>query len=963
MKTIRLLIILLITYMGYSCSDEEESLEKFISDKVEISDLELIIPSGRLTERTIITSDIPWTLEGGDGWCSYEPKNGEAGTTIVNFTLEPNTEYDDRSVNVTLSAGGKKYTLTVYQKKKDAIILSKDKFDNIGMEGDEITVNLQTNIDYRVEIPAASASWITVLPEGRSSGLARGLENKSMSFKIDATRDESARVGEIIFMSVEDEKLRDTVYVYQVQRDVIVLSRSEYVVPLEGQTLKIDLRSNVTYDVEIPQDVDWLRLDPGRQRSPRVDRLLLQVDEFMDGGTRNCVVTVRDRNTPSLYAEIKVLQIDREIIVIEDSEFVVDRVLTAPREEATYMLNISDNIDGRYELVIPNHANWIQPAPVTFGLASGSMRIKLTENPIDKTQRMAKIFVRGIDNHETVDTLTVVQAGGIEADLDERKIIYEIALALDFENWPDVFKKAWSMEKPIEEWYGVKTRDGKVIELTFPADGNGQISPKIGELTYLETLSFGGSYSVAGRRVSGPIPPEISRLTNLKKLSLRGDFTEFPVEFGALESLEDLTLNFSFYDALDVIGDLENLKRLTITTGFAGPMSENWAKLIKLEYLSLSTTGFTSVEPVERMVSLKTLSLSNCKNVQGALPGGVGYLTALESLSITNSSFSDLCTSLGSLVNLKTLTITGNNFNFIPEDIGGCKSLITLNMSGNNISGTIPESIGDLVNVTTLNLNSNQLTGNIPATIGGMREVTSIELKNNRLTGIIPSSVGNLVKVTKLDLSNNRLIGLCPEIGNMYALKTLDVSDNRLEGTIPSLGKLTALATVKLSRNSLSGTIPMDWNKNMTGLSRIELTNNQLEGEIPSTLALLPKLTYLCLDSNRLVGEIPSTLFKVTTLKDLYLQDNQLSGELSVDFANFKLNNLDLRDNNFEGAIPEKISEGGFSLSTSVLHLSGNRLTGTIPLNLWSKMESHPNWSIREQQNGVILAPPPGKTE
>ena len=54
MKTIRLLIILLITYMGYSCSDEEESLKKFISDKVEISDLELIIPSGRLTERTIM---------------------------------------------------------------------------------------------------------------------------------------------------------------------------------------------------------------------------------------------------------------------------------------------------------------------------------------------------------------------------------------------------------------------------------------------------------------------------------------------------------------------------------------------------------------------------------------------------------------------------------------------------------------------------------------------------------------------------------------------------------------------------------------------------------------------------------------------------------------------------------------------------------------------------------------------
>lgn len=49
----------------------------------------------------------------------------------------------------------------------------------------------------------------------------------------------------------------------------------------------------------------------------------------------------------------------------------------------------------------------------------------------------------------------------------------------------------------------------------------------------------------------------------------------------------------------------------------------------------------------------------------------MGYLTALESLSISNCSFSDLCPSMGSLVNLKTLRITDNNLSFIPEDIGG----------------------------------------------------------------------------------------------------------------------------------------------------------------------------------------------------------------------------------------------------------------------------------------------------
>ena len=964
MKTIRLLIILLITCIHYNCSDEEDSLKKFISIDAEMSDNELIIPPGRLSETTVITSDVAWTLEGGADWCSYEPKSGGAGTTIVNFTLEPNMEYDDRSVNITLSAGGKQQVLTVYQKKKDAIILSRDKFDNIGMEGDEITVDLQTNIEYRVEIPAKSATWISMLPEQRSSGLARGLENKSMSFKIGATQDESARVGEIIFMSATDEKLRDTVFVYQVQRDVIVLSRAEHVVPLEGQTLKIDLRSNVIYDVEIPQEVDWVHIDPGLGRSSKVDRLLLKVDEYTEGETRNCVVTVRDRNNSSLFTELKIRQIDREIIVIEDSEHVIDRVLTAPREEAVYTLNISDNISGHYELVIPNHAKWIQPVPVTFGLASGSMQIRLTENPIDQTQRMAKIFVRGIDDPNTIDTLTVIQAGGIEADLDERRIIYEIALALDYEKWPNAYKTAWSLEKPIEEWSnGIKVRDGKVVELIFPSDGNGQISPKIGELTHLETLGFGGTFTTAGCKVTGPIPPEIGKLRNLKKLMLKGEFTEFPIELGALENLEDLTLNFAFYDPLDVIGDLVNLKKLSVTTGFAGPMSENWGKLTKLESLTLSTTNFTSVAPIEHMTSLKTLSLSYCQKVQGALPGGVGYLTALESLSISNCSFSDLCPSMGSLVNLKTLRITDNNLSFIPEDIGGCRSLTTLNMSKNNISGSIPESIGKLQSVTSLDLSTNLLSGNIPATIGDMSKVTTINLSNNQLTGTIPSSVSRLTAVTSFNLSNNKLTGLCEELGNMYALKTLNLSNNRIEGTIPSLGKLTALTTVNMSRNLLSGRIPMDWNKNMAALTTVQFTNNKLEGEIPSTFGLLPKLSTLSLDTNRLEGNIPSALFKSTTLRNLYLQANLLSGELSVDFSNLLLSNLDLRDNNFEGSIPEKIlgQSKSFASKNSILHLSGNRLTGTIPNELWSRMKTYPNWQIREQQNGVVLAPPPGE--
>ena len=79
-------------------------------------------------------------------------------------------------------------------------------------------------------------------------------------------------------------------------------------------------------------------------------------------------------------------------------------------------------------------------------------------------------------------TLTVVQVGGREKNTDEQRILYEIAVALDWENWSPAFKNSWTFAHPLEEWYGVTVREGKVVGLSFPSDATGAIPEIIGDL-------------------------------------------------------------------------------------------------------------------------------------------------------------------------------------------------------------------------------------------------------------------------------------------------------------------------------------------------------------------------------------------------------------------------------------------------------------------------------------------------
>ncbi len=279
----------------------------------------------------------------------------------------------------------------------------------------------------------------------------------------------------------------------------------------------------------------------------------------------------------------------------------------------------------------------------------------------------------------------------------------------------------------------------------------------------------------------------------------------------------------------------------------------------------------------------------------------------------------------------------------LPNELCLVQDLTLLEMPQNNINGTIPHSLTNLNALTLLDLSANQLSGTLPSGIGKLGNLLYLQLFNNALTGTIPASTYCLPLLKKLDISNNNLNGtLAQNIRGLTSLDTLNVQHNSLEGWIPSFESLKYLDFILLDYNEFSGPLPnlgseiigrltftFSHNRNsgrhpqaqdftaeqlqgvVFRIQRADFSYNQLTGSITQLIAMVPSVQYFDLSGNSFTGRIPA----------------------QADVASWQsLQYFGGADNQFTGTIPP-----GFSTALTALDMSGNRLNGQIPDDLYTK--------------------------
>ena len=355
---------------------------------LELSRSDLVFESSGGEKTFTVSCNGTWTIENESDWCTTDFTHG-TGNLTVTVTADVYSGMEDRNTNLTVKAGDKTQVLGVTQKCKDAILLSKDKFD-VPHAGETISVEVQSNITYDVTIPSEYQSWISSAPD------TRGVTKASYEFVISENSGKQTREGYILFSG---NSVQDTVRIYQADR--LVLTEPVCYASHEGGEITVELMTNINYDVRIPSSASsWIhRVET---RALRTDRLHFSVSENRGRDVREALVVVKDRNS-KLSDTLRVCQYGKGLIVSQQKYFV-------PRAGKTISVEVKGGIE--YGVTIPSaFQSWIASA----GGTSSSL-----SDVTPKTYRFAVSELEGNEEREgyivfsgnsLTDTVYIYQGG------------------------------------------------------------------------------------------------------------------------------------------------------------------------------------------------------------------------------------------------------------------------------------------------------------------------------------------------------------------------------------------------------------------------------------------------------------------------------------------------------------------------------------------------------------------------
>lgn len=382
-------------YMG--CSDAENnsaSEEPSIEMEGEV-DVRPVIGSDGGTFTVTFTASYDWTASVNAvtrtlDWLSVSPTQGGAGTVTLQISAQPNESYDERNAAVLLTCGNAQQTITVTQKQKDALLVNSHKVE-MDAEGGTFGIELQANVTVTYEIEESAKSWLTAV-----SSSTRGLTTSTLSFQVAENPDMSVRQAVI---TLRGNDLTEQVTVYQAGSEpAILLSQKEYTVPSDGETIQVELKSNTSYKVVMP-DVPWITEASTRAFSAYTHYFTVAVNESYDARTAE-IYFVDEEN--GLQEKLTVTQVQKDAIVIAEDEYTMDA------EGGRLEFTVNANVDFKIDI----DADWIRQIVATRGLVERALIFEVDGNNADESRKA--IITLKADGFSQV--ITVVQRGKFQTD-------------------------------------------------------------------------------------------------------------------------------------------------------------------------------------------------------------------------------------------------------------------------------------------------------------------------------------------------------------------------------------------------------------------------------------------------------------------------------------------------------------------------------------------------------------------
>lgn len=392
------------------------------------------------------TSSEAWTAEvinsRADEWCTIDPKSGVAGSAKITVTTTANDTPDDRTASIIIKAGTASKTINVSQKQKDALTVTSSKFE-VSAEGGEITIEVKANIDFEYTIEESAADWV----EYKAT---RALKTSNLVFEIKENDDTEKREAKI---TIKSGGFSEVVTIYQLGSEpAIVLSQDEYNVPSAGETIAVEVKSNVDVDVVIPSNVKWVKESSTRAFSTNTYYFDIEQNDNYDNRTAEITFINKENN---IQEKIKITQSQKNAIVIAEDSYTVDN------DGGEIVIEVQHNID--YDIAIAD--SWISQKQ-TRGLATDKLTFVVAENKSGEDRTSTIKFTsddgklsQTVTVHQTQDDTLKVSSSKFEVEADGEQITIEVKANIEFD---------FEIDEDAEDWITHRaTRAMKTTTLVF----------------------------------------------------------------------------------------------------------------------------------------------------------------------------------------------------------------------------------------------------------------------------------------------------------------------------------------------------------------------------------------------------------------------------------------------------------------------------------------------------------------
>lgn len=331
-----------------------------------------------------VVSNIDWQLsEDIPNWLHPNISNG-SGNDIIIFTVDPHNSFESRTAVVSIVS--KTITPTIsrditFTQKGRSFKVLPPLFPNINAKGDNVNVNVTSNVDWEVskDIP----SWI-------HSNVKKGNGDGTVVLSIDANDTFEKRTASVkIFAMDETTELSQEVLIIQNQRSFNVLQTSFPDINPEGESINVNVTSNVNW--RISEDIPaWILPD---------------VTEGSDNGNINFVIapnttTVIRTATVKIFTILGGVEVSRTITFTQQNvrlDVSPNSYLNINELGENLTVNVASNVNWQITGNIPE---WLHPDRHS---GSGNRAIVFTADANDTfASRSATVTISAIVGNDVI---------------------------------------------------------------------------------------------------------------------------------------------------------------------------------------------------------------------------------------------------------------------------------------------------------------------------------------------------------------------------------------------------------------------------------------------------------------------------------------------------------------------------------------------------------------------------------